>query len=71
MIGVAGKEGKPLVEGVEPGDLLLHVGKTKVKGTTMGRVVDALRGKPGDRVTLVPDLKGQEIKVKTRVVRYL
>lgn len=71
VAGVALAEGKPAVEGVEVGDLLLEVGKTKVTGATMGTVVDALRGAPGDRRKLVLLRAGKRLTVKVRVVRLL
>jgi hypothetical protein len=40
--------GKPSVEGVERGDRLGRAGEVEASGATMGRVVDALRGAPGD-----------------------
>jgi len=71
VVGVAGKDGRPSVEGVEPGDVLLEVGTLRVTGTTMGTVVDALRGTPGDVRTLVLERAGQRIAVRARVERFL
>ena len=48
IIGIASRDGRPLVTGVEPGDRLLQIGELKTTGETMGTVVDALRGKPGE-----------------------
>ena len=48
VIGVLDEDGKMVVPGVEAGDILLQVGDLKVTGATMGTVVDALRGAPGD-----------------------
>ncbi|MFH2001073.1 MAG: hypothetical protein ABIK28_15430, partial [Planctomycetota bacterium] len=53
VIGVAKKDGRSAVPGIEPGDRLLQVGDLKVMGATMGKVVDALRGNPGEIRTLV------------------
>jgi hypothetical protein len=80
VIGVAKKDGKPAVEGAEPGDQLLQVNGLKTTGMTMGAVVDALRGKPGDRRTLVlerktktppPEPSGKQFKIDAKVERFL
>jgi hypothetical protein len=71
VIGVISKEGKPLVEGVQPGDILLRVGTTVATGATMGTVTDALRGKPGDTRTLILERDGHEFTVKATVTKLL
>ncbi len=71
VLGVAVKDGKPLVEGVEPGDLLLRVGDLSVSGATMGTVVDALRGVPGEIRTLALEREGVRFTVDAKVERCL
>jgi hypothetical protein len=71
VIGVARKGEKPAVPGVEPGDVLLRVGDLEAKGASMGTVVDALRGEPGDVRTLVLERDGKQVEVKARVERFL
>jgi hypothetical protein len=71
IIGVAMKDGIPVVEGIEPGDVLLRVGDLKTTGATFGTVVDALRGKPGDVRVLEVDRNGKRIVVETKVARVL
>ena len=71
VIGVAMKDGKPAVDGVEPGDKLLEVGDLKAAGATMGTVVDALRGAPGDIRTLLLERNGKQFKVVAKVERFL
>jgi len=71
VIGIAQKDGKPVVDGVEPGDVLLRVENLKTTGATMGTVVDALRGKPGDIRVLVLERNGKQSRIKARVVRLL
>ncbi len=71
VIGVAMKDGKPAVEGVEPGDKLLEVGDLKATGATMGTVVDAPRGAPGDIRTLVLERNGRQFRVVAKVERFL
>ncbi|MGB8657196.1 MAG: hypothetical protein WCE90_05360 [Candidatus Zixiibacteriota bacterium] len=71
VIGVAQRDGKPVVEGVEPGDVLLQVGDLKTTGATMGTVVDALRGKPGEVRTLVLERNGILFGATAKVERFL
>jgi hypothetical protein len=71
VIGIAKKNGKPVVEGVEPGDVLLQVDNLKTTGATMGTVVDALRGRPGDIRVLVLERNGKQFRIEARVVRVL
>ncbi len=71
VIGVASKDGKPAVVGIEPGDTLVQVGDVKATGATMGTVIDALRGRPGDVHTLVLERHGERFLVEARVDRFL
>jgi hypothetical protein len=71
VIGVTQKDGKPAVEGVMPGDKLLKVGAVEATGATMGKVVDALRGQPGETRTLLLDRAGQQITVDAKVEHWL
>ena len=71
VIGIAESDGKPVVSGIEPGDTLLQVDHLKTTGATMGTVVDALRGRPGDVRVLVLDRNGKQFEVKAIVQRLL
>lgn len=71
VIGIAKKEGEPVVVGVEPGDKLLQVGNLKTTGATMGTVVDALRGRSGDIRILVLERNGKQFRIEARVKRLL
>jgi hypothetical protein len=71
IIGVAQKDGNPLIEGIEPGDVLLQIGTLKVTGATMGTVIDALRGKPGDIRSLLIDRNGKQFTIEAKVERFL
>jgi hypothetical protein len=54
VAAVATKNGKPKVEGVRPGDVLVRIDGLDTKGATWGQVYEALHGKPGDvRVLLL------------------
>jgi hypothetical protein len=71
VIGITTKDGRPSVAGVEPGDLLIEVGSLTVKDATMGAVVDALRGAPGDIRRLVLERNGERLNVDAKVERFL
>jgi hypothetical protein len=71
VAGVAPRDEGPSVPGVEPGDVLLEVGSLQVTGATMGTVVDALRGTPGDTRTLVLERAGRRFTVTASVERFL
>jgi len=70
VLGVASQQGQPSVEGVEPGDILLQVDDLSTSGATMGKVVDALRGKPGDVRVLTLERQGKRLRVEARVRRF-
>ena len=71
VIAVASINGKPSVEGVEPGDRLVRAGEVDASNATMGRVIDALRGAPGDIRTLILERDGRRFTVEARVERFL
>jgi hypothetical protein len=71
VLGVTREDGHPTVEGIEPGDVLLKVGDLEVKGATMGAVVDALRGNPGDPRTLELERGGRRLQVQAKVEHIL
>jgi hypothetical protein len=71
VLGVSSKDGKSAVEGVEPGDKLLRIGDLEVTGATMGTVVDALRGKPGEIRSLILERGGNKFRIDARVMRLL
>jgi C-terminal processing protease CtpA/Prc len=48
VIGAVKREGIPVIEGIEPGDIHLQMDDLKTTGATMGAVVDASRGRPGE-----------------------
>ena len=71
VLGVSRRDGKPVVEGAEEGDVLLEVDGRTLTGATMGTAVDALRGRPGDVRTLVVERKGARVTVPAAVKRLL
>ncbi len=71
IVGIAEKDGAPVVTGVEAGDILLQAGDVAATGATMGAVVDAMRGRPGDVRALKLDRKGKIVTVEATVRRLL
>jgi hypothetical protein len=69
VAGVVSRNGRPMVEGVEPNDKLLRVGGLDVTHVPMGTVIDALRGTPGATRTLLIERAGRRIAVQATVVR--
>lgn len=61
VIGIANKDGKPLVDGIEKDDIILQIENINTTGATMGTVVDALRGKPGDLRLILHERNGETI----------
>jgi hypothetical protein len=71
VVGTARREGLAPVEGVEPGDRLVEVDGLPTRGATMGTVVDALRGKPGEIRVLGLEREAKRLSVEARVETYL
>jgi hypothetical protein len=70
IAGVAKRAGRPTVTGIEPGDTLLEVGELEVAKATMGEVIDALRGDPGDTRRLVVEQDGEQVTVEAPVTHF-
>lgn len=71
VLGVVKRDGKPVIEGVEPEDMLLQIDDLKVTGQTMGKVIDAMRGKPGDMKKLILEREGVRFPVNAYVIHIL
>ncbi len=71
VVGVAHTNGRPPLAGVESGDLLLGIGELMTNGRTMGDVVDALRGSPGETRVLTIERAGKQTKVEAKVEHLL
>jgi len=69
IAGAVTRDGNPAVEGVRPGDRLICVGHLDTSGATMGTVMDALRGNPGETRTLVIGRDGKRVDVEAVVAR--
>jgi hypothetical protein len=71
IVGIADYQGKPSVEGVQPGDQLISVNGIRATGGTMGQVWSSLEGSPGQERTLVIDRAGKQLEVKATVQHFL
>jgi hypothetical protein len=71
IVGVADYQGKPSVEGAQPGDQLISVNGIRATGGTMGQVWSSLEGNPGQERTLIIDRAGKQIEVKATVQHFL
>jgi hypothetical protein len=69
IAGVVSRGGRPLVEGVEPGDRLVRVGRLETRHARMGDVIDALRGRPGETRELHLERGGKPVIVTAPVTR--
>jgi hypothetical protein len=70
VAAVATRDGIPAVDGVEAEDRLIRIDRLDTAGATMGEVVAALRGAPGERRTLLIDRGGERISVEATVTRF-
>jgi len=70
VAGVVTRDEVPAVGGVEAGDLLVRVGELETAGATMGEVVTALRGRPGEVRTLLLERNGDRLTVEAPVERF-
>ena len=57
-----------MVPGVQPGDKLLRVDALDVVNAPMGKVIDALRGKPEEIRVLLLERDGKRITIRAVVV---
>lgn len=71
ILGVAEFDGKPSVEGVQPGDHLVAVNDLVVRDATMGQVWSILGGEPGDQKKLTVERGGKEFTVSAAVEHFL
>jgi len=71
IVGIAHIDDEPTVPGVEPGDIIVGIDGRATTGATMGTVVDALRGNPGDTHILEIERAGDVFTVETTVRRFL
>jgi len=70
VIGVAEQKGQKLLDEVKPGDKLVQVGDLKTDGATIGQVIEALHGKPGETRLLILDRNGQTARINAAVAQF-
>lgn len=71
ILGVPDFEGKPAVDGVQPGDQLVAVNDIPVQGSTMGQVWSMLGGTPGQEKKLTVERGGKTVVVVAKVRHFL
>jgi C-terminal processing protease CtpA/Prc len=71
VLGVAAEGEQPAVPGLAAGDLIVQVDSSSTSGATMGTVVDALRGAPGDTHTLLVQRGDRRWSITATVQRLL
>lgn len=71
VLAVAGMEGKPSVDGVQPGDRLEAVNDIEVRGATMGQVWSMLGGTPGQEKKLTLKRGQKEFTVMAEIQHFL
>ena len=70
IAGIAQKNGKPTVDGVEIGDRLVQVNDLQLAGATRGAIFAALHGKPGSVRTLVVERDGKRLTLPAKVTAF-
>lgn len=55
--------------GIEPGDLIIRIDDTPVKGLSLGEAVKLMRGKPGSKIHLTVIRKGEDKPLKITITR--
>jgi predicted aspartyl protease len=71
VTGIARKGGRPVVDGVQPGDELTGVDGLSTDGATRDAVIRSLHGQPGDKKTLHVVRNGKKIEQVVVVQRLL
>jgi hypothetical protein len=66
IAGVAEKDGKPTIEGVQIGDKLVQVDELGLAKATRGAMFSALHGKPGTVRMLIVERDGKQLRVKEK-----
>ena len=71
ILGMPDFEGKPAVDGIQPGDRLIAVNDIPVTGATMGQVWSMLGGTPGQQRKLTIERGGKQFAVAASVRHFL
>ena len=70
VAGIATKDGRPTVDGVQAGDKLLQIDTLTTKGANWGAIFGALHGKPGEVRALVLDRDGKLLRIQAVVTAF-
>lgn len=70
VAAIATKNGKPTVDGVQPGDKLIRIDGLDTKRSTWGGIYDALHGKPNETRVLVIGRGANQVTVNTTVTAF-
>ena len=70
VAGVASKNGVSTVPVIEPGDVVKQIDAFETTGISMGPVIEALRGNPGERRLLVIERNGELLDIEAEVTRF-
>jgi hypothetical protein len=68
--GIATRDGRPTVLGVQAGDKLLQIGTLQTHGASREAIFAAMHGKPGEIRSLVLEREGSRIQVQTPVTAF-
>jgi predicted aspartyl protease len=71
VTGIARKDSRPVLDGVQPGDELVGVDGLSATGATLDALNRSLHGRPGDKKKLRLLRKGKEIELEVAVQRLL
>lgn len=71
VVGIARKDGRPVVDGIQPGDELISLDGLNTSGATLDAVNRSLHGRPGDKKKVRLLRKGKEIELEVAVQRLL
>jgi hypothetical protein len=70
IAGIAQKDGKTTVDGIQVGDRLIQVDDLQLAGATRGAIFTALHGKPGSVRTLIVERGGNRLTVPAKVTAF-
>ncbi|MGH7650045.1 MAG: hypothetical protein ACREND_18205 [Gemmatimonadaceae bacterium] len=70
VVAVATKNGKPTVEGVQPGDQLISVGGHVLTSGTLGQIFASMHGESGATRKLVLERKGTRFTVVAPITAF-
>jgi len=71
ILAVVQKDGRPVVDGAQPGDKLLKVDGRDISQLDFQSALHALQGRPSDAHTLVLDRKGETITITAKVMHLI